>query len=200
MSKRSELPPFDIDAFRPPVTERQRKVIALLREGMPMTEVARTLGCSVWAVQGNRDRVLQRLRLQNEWHDGLSLRVRNCCNNYNITSREGLEEFIKSGAWRRVRNFGNVSMREVAAWLGWDLPTKQPNVVETALEAQALKLELAEAISALQRIQILSLRNSGVVNHQEVGDACRHLTRFQELPDNVRQLVIEVREKRFGIR
>lgn len=64
---------------------------------------------------------------------------------------------------------------------------------------EQLEIELAEAVAALQRIQILVLRNCLTVNNTEVFDTVRHLTSHWQLPEVVREHVIRIRKERWNI-
>ena len=65
---------------------------------------------------------------------------------------------------------------------------------------QQLEIELAEAVVALQRIQILALRNCLSVSDEEVSETVAPLTRFRDLPPDVQNHIRRIREERWNIR
>lgn len=193
----AKLPPFDLDSLLPPATERQRQVIHMLRDGMPMPVIAKQLGCAVETVKSDRARVLRSVHAQGCWYYGLGTRSRNCFIEYNIVDRAGVEDFVVSGKWRRARNFGFVCLQEVRAWLGWEPHLDVVN--EPELVRRCVKNELVEATAALHYIRVLSLRQSGVVSYKEIGDATRHLAQFSALPADIQARVKVTRKLRFDI-
>lgn len=71
--------------------------------------------------------------------------------------------------------------------------------VTKASEPTPLELELAEHVVALQRLQILALRCSLQVSHDEISETRSPLTPFKQLPTSVREQVIRIRKERWGI-
>jgi hypothetical protein len=76
---------------------------------------------------------------------------------------------------------------------------KPPDTREEADALARLKLELAENIAALQRLHILVLRNCGHVTSSELFEVTRHLTRYHNLPEDVREAVNRIRKERWNI-
>lgn len=64
---------------------------------------------------------------------------------------------------------------------------------------EQLEIELAEATVALQRIQILSLRNCSSVSDREVSETVVPLVRFRDLPLEVQNHIRRIREERWDI-
>jgi hypothetical protein len=65
---------------------------------------------------------------------------------------------------------------------------------------ERLEIELAEAVVALQRIQILALRNCSTVSAKEVSETVAPLTKFKLLPTDVQDHIRRIREERWDIR
>jgi hypothetical protein len=120
---------------------------------------------------------------------------------------EGEDSFEASDHWHG-RGAGN--LRELADEMTIDLREGFFDVDYTAgdihalgaapkVDPPSLELELAESIVALQRLQILALRDSLQVSAAEVSEVRRPLTPFKQLPVSVREQVIRIRKERWGI-
>ncbi len=72
-------------------------------------------------------------------------------------------------------------------------------VEELRQQLQERNQMIAEFESAHQRLLILGLRDCQSVTWEEISETCRHLPKFWSLPPDLRDLVVKLREERFGI-
>ncbi len=110
--------------------ERHYTVFRLVEDGAGFTAIAKQMGISCSRVRQIYFISKRKLSRADHWTDGLSTRSVNCFRKWAIESRDDALKAFRSGRLRPdnkgPRNYGWLTHKEVAKWLGLPEP-KKPN-------------------------------------------------------------------------